>query len=807
MERYVCIHGHFYQPPRENPWLEAVELQDSAYPYHDWNERITAECYAANAASRILDDSGAIERIVNNYSKISFNFGPTLLSWMAERAPETYAAILDADQESRTRFSGHGAALAQAYNHMILPLANGRDRKTQVLWGIVDFTHRFGRKPEGMWLPEAAVDVPTLESLVDAGIRFTVLAPRQARRMRRPGARTWRDVSGSRVDPSRAYKVLLPSGRNLSVFFYDGPISQAVAFEGLLSDGSRFADRLLGAFSDDRDWPQLLHIASDGESYGHHHRHGDMALAFALRRIETGDMARLTVYGEYLERHPPNVRAEIIERSSWSCIHGVDRWERNCGCNTGGHPDWNQEWRTPLRAALDNLRDDLAPRFEERAREYLRDPWAARDDYIQVILDRSPESRSGFCRRHELRPLAGEDEALVMKLLEMQRHLLLMYTSCGWFFDELSGVEAVQVMQYAGRAVQLSRQALGYDPEAAFLECLAQAKSNIPEHGDGAQIYSKWVRPAEVDLRKVAAHYAISSLFETFNDRDRIYCYEIERRDAKRHDAGHLHLLVGNSVLTSRITTDTARLSYGVLHFGDHIIQAGVREFGSDEEYEEWARVLQETFVHTDLPEVLRILGQHFEGDTYSVRSLFRDAQRRILQTILTSTLEEVESGLRHIYEAHAPLIRFLGGIGTPAPKVLQVVAEYVLNSALLRALGSEAPSPEQIRGLLDSAAQERIELDPASLPLAFGRALERLAERLLDEPHELPVLENLESLIAIAAKLPFPVDIWRTQNLYYRLAHRHRASMERRSGQVDDIWAAHFTAVSRLLGVGPAQA
>ena len=687
---------------------------------------------------------------------------------------------------------------------MILPLANGRDRKTQVLWGVADFKHRFGRRPEGMWLPETAADIATLESLAEAGIRFTVLSPRQARRVRRLGGRAWQDVSGSQVDPSRAYKVLLPSGRNLAVFFYDGPISQAIAFEGLLSDGNRFADRLLGAFSEARDWPQLLHIATDGESYGHHHTHGDMALAYALRRIEAENLAELTVYGEYLERHPPKLRAEIVERSSWSCVHGVARWERNCGCNTGGHPDWNQEWRTPLRAALDNLRDDLAPRFEEKARAYLKDPWAARDDYIQIILDRSPETRARFWRQHASRPMTGEDEALVMRLLEMQRHLLLMYASCGWFFDELSGIETVQVTQYAGRAIQLSRHALGYDPEAAFLEQLAQAKSNLPEHGDGAQIYRKWVRPTEVDLPKVAAHYAISSLFETFSDRDSIYCYEIERRDAKRLDAGHLRLLVGNGVFTSRITTESELLSYGVLHFGDHNIQAGVRKYRSEEDYEELARASREAFLRSDLPEVVRLLGRDFEGATYSVTSLFRDAQRRTLQTILTSTLEDVEAGLRNIYEAHAPLIRFLGGTGTPAPKVLQVVAEYVLNSALRRALAAEAPSSEQIQSLLDAAAQERIELDAAGLRLAFGRALERLGERLLETPYELPVLKDLESLAAIATKLPFPVDIWRAQNLYYRLAHMHFTAVKHRDGPRDDTWVAHFTALGKLLSVRP---
>src|SRR5215813_13343349 len=313
MERYICIHGHFYQPPRENAWLEFVELQDAAYPYHDWNERISAECYAPNGMSRILDGDRNIEKITNNYAHISFNFGPTLLAWMAEKAVRAYKTVLDADKESQHRFSGHGSAIAQGYNHAILPLCNGRDKYTQVLWGIRDFEHRFGRQPEGMWLPETAVDLETLDILAGFWIRFTILSPYQAKRTRKLRGRAWKDAGGGKIDPSMPYQVRLPSGRRIAVFFYDAPISQAIAFERLLEKGETFAGRLLSAFSDARPWPQIVHIATDGETYGHHHKQGDMALAYALHHIESNKLATITNYGEYLERHPPAYEAEIWE--------------------------------------------------------------------------------------------------------------------------------------------------------------------------------------------------------------------------------------------------------------------------------------------------------------------------------------------------------------------------------------------------------------------------------------------------------------------------------------------------------------
>lgn len=352
MEKFICIHGHFYQPPRENAWLEVIEVQDSAHPYHDWNERISAECYAPNAVSRILEN-GVIKDIVNNYSQISFNFGPTLLSWMEENDKETYEAILEADKESAKKFGGHGSAMAQVYNHIIMPLATRIEKETQIIWGIRDFKSRFSRRPEGMWLAETAVDIETLELLVENKIKFTVLAPRQAKSIRELGAVEWQEVTASSINTKRAYEVKLPSGNSIIVYFYDGDASQSVAFNGLLNDGEKFANSLLGAIDTNDTEPQLINIATDGETYGHHHKHGDMALAFCLEAINEAKQVRITNYAEYSSLHPPKYEAQVHENSSWSCVHGVERWRNDCGCNSGGKPHWNQKWRKPLRDALD----------------------------------------------------------------------------------------------------------------------------------------------------------------------------------------------------------------------------------------------------------------------------------------------------------------------------------------------------------------------------------------------------------------------------------------------------------------------
>jgi alpha-amylase/alpha-mannosidase (GH57 family) len=428
---------------------------------------------------------------VNNYARISFNFGPTLLSWLLENAPRTYRMIMDGERRSRKAFRGHSSAMAQVYNHIIMPLANRRDRITQIRWGIADYQRHYGTAPEGMWLAETAVDSESLELLAQNGIKFTVLAPHQCKRIRplREGA-GWTDTSGASVDITHPYLVRFGSGLSIAVFFYDGPTSRAIAFEGLLNSGDSFVARLKAGFKDN-GVPQLVHVATDGESYGHHHKYGEMALAYALRILEEDKTVNLTNYGSYLEQFPPEYEAEIVENTSWSCVHGVERWRSNCGCNAG-HGGWSQSWRAPLRKALDELRDGLIPLTEREGAALFKDVWAARDEYIEAILDHSPQSVEQFFRAHQIRTLTPPERVRALEMMEMQRHAQLMYTSCGWFFDDISGIETVQVIAYAARVLQLAREVsveMAAPLEPAFLARMAEARSNVAKAGDGAQIY------------------------------------------------------------------------------------------------------------------------------------------------------------------------------------------------------------------------------------------------------------------------------------------------------------------------------
>ncbi|HPQ80368.1 MAG TPA: DUF3536 domain-containing protein [bacterium] len=594
-DRRVCIHAHFYQPPRENPWLEEVEVQYSAYPHHDWNERVCAECYAPNAASRILGGDRKILDIVNNYSRISFNFGPTLLTWMARHEPEVYGAILDADRQSRELFSGHGSALAQVYNHVIMPLADERDKRTQVIWGIRDFEHRFKRRPEGMWLAETAVDIPTLEALAEQGIAFTILAQHQAGRVRRKGEDAWHDLNGEPLDTKVPYACPLPSGRSMALFFYDGRIAHDIAFGNLLDDGGRFANRLMQAL-DDRDGPQLVHIATDGETYGHHHRFGDMALAYCLHHIDADESLELTVYGEHLERFPPEHEVEIVEKTSWSCAHGVERWRSDCGCRAGGDSEWVQGWRAPLRGAFDWLKEGLDRIYEEKIETFSPDPWAARDSYIDAILDRSTEAVDAFLTRNCPGARSPDDVRQVLRLLEMQRHSMLMYTSCAWFFDEISGIETVESLRCAARAMQLAQDSAGIDLESSFESLLAKAPSNVSAFGDGSRVYEILVKPSVVNLLRVGAHYAVSSLFEEYHDTTRIYSYEAERIFHHLTEMGRQRLLVGRARLRSSIVREEEIVTFAVLHLGDHNLYGGVRPSGSDDAYESMRQEIQDVF-------------------------------------------------------------------------------------------------------------------------------------------------------------------------------------------------------------------
>ncbi len=783
--RYVTIHGHFYQPPRENPWLEAVETQDSAAPYHDWNERITAECYGPNASSRILDAKDRILEIVNNYSSISFNFGPTLLSWMQTAAPETYRAILDADRVSRS-------AIAQAYNHIILPLANVRDQRTQVRWGIADFESRFGRKPEGMWLPETAVDTPSLEALAAEGIAFTILEPHQATRYRAIGDTDWTEANGG-LDPTRPYLCHLPSGRSIAIFFYDGPISRAVAFERLLARGEYFAHRLTSAFSTQREHPQLVNIATDGETYGHHHRFGEMALAYALRYIEAQKLATITNYRAFLEEHPPEYEVEIAENTAWSCAHGVERWRSDCSCSTGGGAGWNQKWRAPLRESLDWLRDHAADLFEREGRLVLHDPWRARDAYISVVLDRSDPVLHDFLRHHAL---DGVEISRVLSLLEMQRNAMLMFTSCGWFFNDISGIETVQVLAYAARVMQLHQQITGVDLEPKFLEHLAPAQSNLRDKGTARDIYINEVTPMRLDLSRVAAHYAVASLFDNFAPSETVYCYRVTQNDYDTDRAGRARMAVGSITVESLITRESAAFDFAVLHLGETELTGGVRHAGSD--YDAIKRELMQTMQPGGIPGVIRLLDQHLGESTLSIRSLFRDEQRRILNVICNSTLEEAESAFRQLHDRYDPLMRYHTRLGIPLPKVLQTAAEFDVNLQLRRLLAEDPLPVNAIESRLREAQEERVSVDETT-KLALTNGIERASSRLRAQPSSMENLMEYHDIVVLVREMQIELDLRKPQNDYYALKIEVRPKM-----QDSDRWLLMFDALGEKLSISP---
>ncbi|MBQ9881077.1 MAG: alpha-glucan family phosphorylase [Synergistes sp.] len=473
----IALHGHFYQPPREDPITGIVPADESAAPAHDWNERVASECYMPNARAKILAPDGRIAAEKNNYELLSFDFGPTLHKWIEKTSPLLNSAITK---------NGH-RALAQAYSHMILPLAAERDRKTQILWGIRDFEYRFGRRPKGMWLPECAADSGTLEEMAACGLTFTILSPFQcAAVITEDGTVETKDGS---FDVTRPYRCELPSGRSITVFFYHAGIAQGIAFGGLLENGDSFAEALLREARDNDD--RILLAATDGESYGHHHKFGEMALARCFMDLEKDGRVCLPALEEFLEKHPPAARCVIKENSSWSCAHGIERWRSDCGCHTGGEEGWNQKWRAPLREAFDRLAEKLDRLFEEKLAGYC-DPWQLRDEAIEIY-------KSGTIRAHneiEAEKLAflaerieGGDEDVykaAADLLEMQRMKMFMYTSCAWFFNDISGVETKHSIACALRAAQIAEELSGNDYTLPLTEDLKEARGNTAECPDAA---------------------------------------------------------------------------------------------------------------------------------------------------------------------------------------------------------------------------------------------------------------------------------------------------------------------------------
>ena len=769
-EKWVCIHGHFYQPPRENPWLEAIEPQPSAHPYRDWNERITAECYRPNMAARVVDNDNQIIRIVDNYQRMSFNVGPTLMSWLELHAPDVHEALVEADAASQLRFSGHGSAMAQAYNHMIMPLASPRDRATQVRWGIADFRKRFGRAPEGMWLPECAVDTASLEALAAEGILFTVLAPHQAKAWRPPHG-DWRNTA---VDPGRAYKYPLPSGRTIDLFFYDGAVAQAVAFERLLADGHKIIERMINRGHGEGDEPTLCHIATDGETYGHHHRYGDMALAWALAQVEQGwQGTRLTNYGEFRAKVPATWEVQLVENSSWSCAHGVERWREDCGCNSGGKPGWNQRWRRPLRDALDFLRDQVAAALDGPGALLFRDPWAARDAYIHVLLGGAP-AREEFLAKHAAHVLTPDERVRALSMMEMARHAMLMYTSCGWFFDELSGIETVQCMQYAARVAELLHDVGGHPAEGDFVERLSAAQSNLPEEGDGRKVWAQHVRSARVDPEKVAAHVAVRTLVTPTELTHAVPGFVVEVVDVMERRSGRARMIASQLRVRSALTEAATTWCFAGLYLGEQHVTGGVRPPPSAAEWTTITEELSSAFKTADVFAAQRVIDHHFPGAQLSLGALLPGRRERVIAAVLGEALHRAEDQLGEAYDQQAPLIRWLVARELPVPEVLHAIAEGTLRRRVLTNLRADHASFQALRDQLVEAAEVRVSLDTPEIALAASEGLRHLIDRVAADGEIDPAaIETVARAAEITLRMKSVVDLWFAQNATWRLLQR----------------------------------
>ena len=795
-KKYICIHGHFYQPPRENAWLEVIEVQDSAHPYHDWNERITAECYSPNSASRILDTNKVIKNIINNYSKISFNFGPTLLSWLEIYARETYDAILEADRESIEYFDGHGSAIAQVYNHMIMPLANPQDKKTQVLWGIRDFESRFKRKPEGMWLAETAVDYETLEIMAENDIQFIILAPRQAKAVRKIGSDDWVEVNDKTVDTRKAYLCNLPSGKQIKLFFYNGDISQSIAFNGLLSDGLRFADNLLNSFDAHEEGPQLVHVATDGETYGHHHKHGEMALAFCLDRIEKDTQADLCNYAQYLDLFPVVNEAQIIENSSWSCVHGVERWRSDCGCNSGGHPGWNQKWRQPLRETIDWLRDTVSRIFEQEGAKLLKDPWKARNEYINVILKRSDDNIKRFLRDHALEEVS---QNRILRILEMQRHAMLMYTSCGWFFDEVSGIETVQVMQYACRVIQLANQTGEVDLEMEFIKKLEQAASNVHTHENGSQVYRKYVIPSRTNLQRVGMHFAVASLFEDEPDSLTIFNYSTVNEFFIKKEAGEQKLALGITRVKSLVTRSEKKFAFAVVCIGVHNIIGNISLDMDPERFASMQFRMVTAFNEGRLGDVIGLMQTYFGPDKYTIWQLFQDEKRKILDQIAQQSLQELEESLRRTYNRDYPLVNALANNAIPIPNAYRTTFEYILNADLIDCFQSDKINIKELERISGELERWSLKIeDIGKIARIAGESIFKELKRISSERENIKRIQRLNRIFPLLLKFHIEPNLHNSQNLYFEISMENKE----KDSELDKDWLEQFNLLGDNLGI-----
>jgi len=784
LSKYVTIHGHFYQPPRENPWYGEIENQESAAPWHDWNERIYSECYLRNTAARILDNQGKIIKICNNYSEISFNFGPTLLSWAEKKAPFFLKLLKEADKISLQRFSGHGTAISQVYNHIIMPLANLRDKITQVRWGMADFRNRFGRPAEGMWLAETAVDIETLEVLCNNGIVYTILSPYQAASIRAAGSDQWVDVSDGRIDTSFPYRLLLPSGKHIDIFFYNGYVSHEIAFKGLLHNGENYARHLADSICEDT-LDRLVNVATDGESYGHHHRHGDMALAYCIEKINEHPGVILTVYGEFLKNHPPKHIVRIIENSSWSCAHGVERWRSDCGCNTG--KGYHQKWRGPLRDALDWLRDSINDEFEYELGKILKDAWNARDAYIEIMLDNSPAKVNEWLYSHSNRVLTAKEAVRALRLLEMQRSALLMYTSCGWFFDDIAGIETVQILCYASQVIDYARELLGKELENEFKGRIELALGNTDKYPNGRVVYEELVEPVKLTPERKIAQVAIYSFI--LEDPLPDVIIDIRNQEGAKFCVGYA---IGDATLSFR-----GRPFFFAAALGkDYELICGVKELPDDceslakAEYEKLCGKFTNREVFNDDAYMNAIFGKNI----FSIQHLTKDMRHYLLSCLIENETNDIENSVRGMVSRYENMFSLIGKSDVALPTLLQSTAGVLLNADIERIFKAEALDITKLLTSIDKAVNWGVKLNITKISYtASSWLITKMYELENDFPNIKIMIRIIEMLELTLTKLQWDLSLSATQNTYYRIFCNNMLSIDGKGKFGEDVYDLFF--------------
>ncbi|MDH5720646.1 MAG: DUF3536 domain-containing protein [Spirochaetia bacterium] len=785
MKKYICIHGHFYQPPRENPWINEIESEKTAFPYKNWNQRIANECYSPNTFARILNEEKKIVRILNNYSRMSHNIGPTLLQWLQKYEFETYQNIIEADMISREKFSGHGAAIAQAYNHIIMPLASLRDKKTQVKWGIADFIDRYERYPEGLWLPETAVDTETLEVLAEHEIKFTILAPHQAKSIRHLNASDWIEVASHGIDTTMAYLAKLPSGKTINLFFYNGGLSHAVSFGNLLRDGKAFADRLIQAdFPAKRDY-SLMHIAVDGETFGHHHRFGEMALAFCLNEIEKSN-AQITVYAEFLEKHPPEYEVQINENTSWSCAHGIERWRDDCGCKTGLNPSWRQLWRKPLRESLNWLRDYVNKHFEKKAEEIFENVWRARNKYIHIVLSNHESKIEKFLSTELKNNKDPKIKTEALLLMELQYNLLMMFTSCAWFFDDITDIATQYVLRFAVRGIEIAEKLFEIEIYEKYKSLIHNARSNTNSNKTGAVIVEKQLLPDRVDPLLITIHFALSLLDKPVEEIE-TYNYTILHTEKKEYISEKALISTGKMKIVNNKILETSEIYYTIVQEKPYHIHCYASFYHEIQNIENFHESLEDIVKSENLVELIRFLNSRFRKQ-YLLQNLLKDFIQKYSYNKIEEAMNEILRGESRILVQNYRLLAFLAQNSLEIPHPLMLSLSNIYTKGISRLFEKKEIDIRRLKKYLNQAKFFSLSLHTSEIEFAASFQISEKMKRLLHQMKsietEIKLLHEINETIEILNKAVFELDTWRVQNFYYKIYKRRYKIMSEKSSK-----------------------